>query len=261
MKDGNTNFDTGAAQKSDYSDMIYTADAQCMQSRYPTVRYEKNLPEFSFPPWTPPEVYVPEPYVPAPPVSPVINLYYSLNGSDWVDMGSATLDCDTYIYVAGLDGNEVTTMYMDDFTVTLPAASSGYSDDFTGDLSKWDEIEPYLAISSGTLIYDVASWPMFGLIKSKMGSPENMDVQIKTYIDVLDSTATRLYVGTINVVDHVWFQNVCSIEHIDGGAGVRKVRSFKTFYDGGTPTQTLLKQVELDTDDKTVYLRIVKTAT
>jgi hypothetical protein len=67
MKDGNTNFDTGAAQKSDYSDMIYTADAQCMQSRYQTSRYEKNLAEFSFPDWTPPEVEIPTEELPSAP--------------------------------------------------------------------------------------------------------------------------------------------------------------------------------------------------
>lgn len=68
MKDGDTNFDTGTAQKSDYSDMIYTADAQCMQSRYQTSRYEKNMPEFSFPPWKPPIVEPPvEPELPSAP--------------------------------------------------------------------------------------------------------------------------------------------------------------------------------------------------
>lgn len=117
-KDGGVSWDNKAGGNSDYSDMIYTSDLRCMQKPYPTSRYEKNLPEFGYKPWTPPEVEIPEPEPePEPPVVGHWDECTSLTGWTAVQVkggviSQVTFDgCSTFKFDASAGADSRTLLY------------------------------------------------------------------------------------------------------------------------------------------------------
>lgn len=116
-KDGGVSWDNKAGGNSDYSDMIYTSDLQCMQKPYPTSRYEKNLPEFSFEPWEPEEL--------TPPSAPTGLSATAISTSE-IDLTWNAVDDALYYYVYR-DGVYVGMASLSHYSDTGLSASTEYS--------------------------------------------------------------------------------------------------------------------------------------
>lgn len=181
MKDGDTNFDTGTAQKSDYSDMIYTADAQCMQSRYPTSRYEKNLAEFSFPDWTPPEVEIPTEELPSAPTG--LTATWSdnfnaeaINTDKWLVSDPAPVISDGHLSTdnTAIVGVSSYAIWGSSFSISIKVDRK----DQAGNVGFLIDSYPY---SGGTVSYYIAYWPPW---------PANVALSTGEWEPVSDTSST-----------------------------------------------------------------------